>query len=187
MAQEIDKLSIGQLGALFPIIIKKYNPQWPEIYQAEKEKIVDIINKNWLLSINHIGSTAIPGIMAKPTIDILIEVSELFDKEAFIERFRTIGYHYIPQPENPAPHIMLTKGYTPKGFKGQAFHVHVRYKGGWDEIYFRDYLRKHLETAKAYEKLKLELANKHKHNREDYTDAKTDFIKEVMKFAKPSS
>jgi GrpB-like predicted nucleotidyltransferase (UPF0157 family) len=184
MTLELGKLSTEELGKLFPIHIVEYNPKWLEIYQTEKEKIVDIINKNWILSINHIGSTAIPGIMAKPTIDILIEVTKSFDKEIFLREFENIGYHYIPQPENPAPHIMLAKGYTPEGFKGQSFHVHVRYKGDWNEIYFRDYLIQHPETAKAYEKLKLELANKHKYNREDYKDAKTEFIKEVMKLAK---
>ena len=49
--------------------------------------------------------------------------------------------------ENSAPHIMFAKGYTPEGFAGQAFHVHVRYKGDWDEIYFRDYLLRHYDVA----------------------------------------
>ena len=81
MAQDLSKLSTEELGKLFPIIVSKYNADWPVIYQLEKEKILKIIPKKELLRINHIGSTAIPGIKPKPTIDILLEVSCNFNKE----------------------------------------------------------------------------------------------------------
>lgn len=78
--------------------------------------------------------------------------------------------------------MMFVKGYTIHGFEGQAFHVHVRYKGDWDEIYFRDHLRNNKQKAREYEKLKL--ATKYKYDREAYTDAKTDFIEKINKLAR---
>ncbi len=184
MNKDLYKLTTEELGKLFPIIIEEYNPDWPMIYENEKEIIEKLFDSNTIQRIAHIGSTAIKGIKAKPTIDILIEVAASFDKEEFIKLFENIGYQHIQQPENPPPHIMLAKGYSTKGFKGQAFHVHVRHIGDWDEIYFRDYLVAYPETAREYEKLKLELAEKHRNNREDYTNAKTEFIQRVIKMAK---
>jgi GrpB-like predicted nucleotidyltransferase (UPF0157 family) len=183
MNKGLNELTTEELGKLFPIIIEEYNSNWPMIYEKEKEIIEQQFDSNIIQRISHIGSTAIKGIMAKPTIDILIEVAESFDKEEFIRSFEAIKYQYIPQPENPPPHIMLAKGYSEKGFEGQAFHIHVRYKGDWEEILFRDYLNSNPEIAKEYEKLKLKLAKKHKNNREDYTNAKTEFIQKVMKMA----
>ena len=75
--------------------------------------------------------------------------------------------------------MMFVKGYTKAGFKGQAFHIHVRYKGDWDEIYFRDYLIAHPEVAREYEDLKIRLCSAFKNDREGYTEAKTDFVKMV--------
>ena len=96
----------------------------------------------------------------------------------------TIGYIYSPQPTNPAPHMMFMKGYTPEGFKGQAFHVHVRYSGDWDELYFRDYLIAHPDVADKYGKLKVELQKKFEHDRDGYTFAKTGFIKKFTALAR---
>ena len=79
---------------------------------------------------------------------------------------------------------MFMKGYTLDGFKGQAYHVHVRYAGDWDEIYFKNYLLKHPDTAEEYEKLKTELKNKFEHDREGYTNGKTDYIKRITLLAR---
>ncbi len=97
---------------------------------------------------------------------------------------QSIGYTYSPQPDNPPPHIMLMKGYTPDGFKGQVYHVHVRYNGDWDELYFRDYLVAHTEAAEQYGKLKLKLQKKYEHNRDAYTQAKSKFIREITVLAR---
>jgi len=80
--------------------------------------------------------------------------------------------------------MMFMKGYTPQGFKGQAFHIHIRYRGDWDELYFRDYLLTHPEIAVEYGELKSELQKKYEHDRDAYTDAKTDFIKRITKLAR---
>ena len=125
---------------LFPIFIVEPDSRWPRLYCDEERKIKSTLGKQNVISIEHIGSTAVKNLKAKPTIDILVEVPAGIEKESIIEKLRNLDYHYTPRPENPAPHMMFMKGYTVEGFKGQAYHLHVRYKGDWDEIYFRDYL-----------------------------------------------
>ncbi len=145
------------------------------------ELICNEVSKGSIMDFEHIGSTAVPGIKAKPSIDVLMVISSNTDLDELKSVIASLGYHCIPQPEKPAPYFMFAKGYTPQGFKGQAFHVHVRYPGNWDEVNFRDYLIQHPEKAKQYEELKMELAKKHKYDRDAYTNAKTDFIKNVQK------
>lgn len=145
------------------------------------EKSIDTDN---IARISHYGSTAIPGLPAKPTIDVLLEIKDDTDSEKLISAMQGAGYIYSPQPDNPAPHMMFMKGYTPEGFKGQAYHVHVRYSGDWDELYFRDYLISHPDAADEYGKLKLELKSRFEFDRDAYTNAKTDFIKKVTRLAR---
>ncbi len=186
MKKQLNEMTNSELGELFPIIISDPNPDWVRIFENEKEKIIECIGKQNILSIEHIGSTAIPNLKAKPTIDILLEVPLSFNKEDLIEKVTALGYHYSAQPENPPPHMMFMKGYSLSGFVGQAFHIHVRFKGDWDEIYFRDYLRKHSEVAKEYEELKDRLSVLYRNDREKYTDKKTGFIKRVTETARKS-
>ena len=184
LKKDLHKMNTKELGKLFPIIIQEPNKNWEKRFKIEKKIIIDSFKTTDLESIEHIGSTAIPNLKAKPIIDILVEVSHDLNDKIIIKNFENIKYHYIQQPDNPPPHMMFVKGYFIDGFKGQAFHVHVRYKGDWNEIYFRDYLRKNQKTAKKYEELKLQLALKHKNNREAYTQAKTDFIETINKLAR---
>jgi GrpB-like predicted nucleotidyltransferase (UPF0157 family) len=137
-----------------------------------------------IVRINHIGSTAVPGLIAKPTIDILIEIQNNTDTQRLIVNLQSVGYRYISQPNNPVSHRYFVKGYTPQGFKGLVFHVHVNYKGDWDELYFRDYLLKHPEIAADYGNLKLELQKKYEHDRDGYTSAKTEYIKRITGLAR---
>jgi GrpB-like predicted nucleotidyltransferase (UPF0157 family) len=176
----LNNLSPQQLGKLFPIIISEHKPKWKVLFCKEKELICNAVRKGSILDFEHIGSTAVPGIKAKPTIDVLMVISCNADLGELKSVFASFGYHCVSQPKNTAPHLMFAKGYTPQGFKGQVFHVHVRYPGNWDEICFRDYLIKHPEKAKQYEELKLGLAQKYKYDRDAYTDAKSEFIKNVM-------
>jgi GrpB-like predicted nucleotidyltransferase (UPF0157 family) len=94
------------------------------------------------------------------------------------------GYIYSPQPGNPPPHMMFLKGYTEKGFVGQVFHVHIRYAGDWNELYFRDYLIGHPDVAAAYGELKRQLWHRHEHDRDAYTEAKTKFIQRFTALAR---
>lgn len=184
MKTKLDKLSTEELGKLFPITISEYNPEWPDIFEKEKSILLTAINSETIINIEHIGSTAVAGLAAKPTIDILLEITDETDTKNLIKIIKELDYNYIYRPENPAPHIMFVKGYAEEGFKGQAFHIHVRFKGDWDEKYFRDYLREHPETVFEYASLKYELAEKYKNNREAYTEAKTDFIQKINEIAR---
>lgn len=80
--------------------------------------------------------------------------------------------------------MMFMKGYTEKGFSEKVFHLHVRYLGDWDELYFRDYLRSHTDISQAYGDLKIALKDKYEHNRDGYTEAKTEFIRKYTTIAK---
>ena len=173
-----------ELGVLFPIRLVEPNDNWPQIFEEEKEKLLAVFNDLKDIRIEHIGSTAIAGIKAKDTIDILMEVPENIPGKTIIERICKEGYEYTQQLDNPPPHMMFVKGYTINGFRGQAFHIHVRYFGDWNEIYFRDYLRAHKEVAREYEAIKIELEGMHRNNRETYTEAKTKFVEEINDIAK---
>jgi GrpB-like predicted nucleotidyltransferase (UPF0157 family) len=172
-------MTIGELGKLFPIIITDYSDRWHDLYIAEAKLITDSFLQTDGVKIDHIGSTAIPGLKAKPTIDILMQITEQIDIQKLKDTFRSLGYLINDHPENPAPHMTFVKGYTKQGFKGQAYHVHIRYHGDWDEIRFRDYLIKNKEIAKEYEILKLELADKYPNDREAYTGSKTEWIEKI--------
>ena len=82
--------------------------------------------------------------------------------------------------------ISLNKGYTPNGFAKKVFHLHLRLEDDADEIYFRDYLNSHPDVAKEYEELKLQLWKEYEHNRDAYTNAKTQFVKKYTNLAKNS-
>lgn len=178
-SKSLNNMTIAELGQLFPIIIADYSDKWHDLYKTEAKLITDSFIQTEILRIDHIGSTAIPGLKAKPTIDILLQVTEQIDIQKLKDTFKSLGYQINNRPENPAPHLTFVKGYTKQGFKGQAYHVHVRYIGDWDEIRFKDYLIKHNEIAKEYETLKLKLAEKYPNDRETYTDSKTEWIEKI--------
>ena len=177
--RDLDKLTLKELGQLFPIIIKEHSDRWSGLFREEAKHITDSFSQSEIVSIDHIGSTAIPGIKAKPTIDILLQITEQLAISKLKETFSSLGYLINHHPENPAPHMTFVKGYTPQGFKGQAYHVHIRYPGDWPEIRFRDYLIKNSAVAKEYETLKLTLAEKYPNDREAYTASKTEWIENI--------
>jgi GrpB-like predicted nucleotidyltransferase (UPF0157 family) len=186
MKKQLNQLTNNELGKLFPIIISEPDPNWKKLFMAEKKKIEKVLGSKEIVRLEHIGSTAIPGLKAKPSIDILLEITETAEHRVLIDGLGKLKYHFIPKPENPAPHMMFVKGYTKNGFEGQAFHVHVRYGGDWDELYFRDYLIQNPRVAKEYEKVKIKLSKEYKNDRDGYTEMKTGFIKRINKIARKS-
>ncbi len=172
-------MTTDELGQLFPIIIVDYNPDWPKLASIELKNIIKIVGKDNVSRIEHIGSTAVPGLCAKPTIDFLLEILDITNCDLLIKQLQKIDYQYIHKPENPPPHMMFAKGYAGSGITGQTFYIHVRYTGDWDEIVFRDYLIKNQSVSAEYSRLKKKLAEEFKHDREKYTDSKTTFIKKT--------
>lgn len=184
MPKPLNEMTNEELWRLFPIILSEHDEKWKERYLAEEKILVSAVGKGFIERISHIGSTAVKGLIAKPTVDILLEIKEHTKLSDLIENIKNVGYLYSPQKENPPPHMMFMKGYTPQGFLGKVFHVHVRYQGDWDELVFRDYLIGHPETARAYGELKKVLKEKFEHDRDGYTDAKTEFIQGVVRLAR---
>ena len=177
-------MTTEELGRLFPIIISEHDPMWHALYLIEKTNLEQMIGLNNIVRINHYGSTSVPNLYAKPTIDILLEIKNDMDTNRIISLLKGIGYNYSPQPDNPAPHMMFMKGYTTRGFSGQAYHVHVLYSGDWNELYFRDYLILYPDILEEYGKLKLQLNERYEFDREGYTSAKSYFIKKITEQAR---
>ena len=174
MREDWSGITKEKLAMLFPIMLEDHNPMWSDCYMQEKD-FLQTVFKNHIIRINHIGSTSVAGLLSKPTIDILIEVSKNTDIEAITEELINKGYVVNHANDDI---ITFIKGYTPHGFEGQAVHIHVRYSGDWGELYFRDYLVLHADIAREYERLKKELKEKYLHDRDGYTEAKGQFIKE---------
>ncbi|MBK5719877.1 GrpB family protein [Dysgonomonas sp. Marseille-P4677] len=175
--KELKDLTNEELWQLFPIVLSEHKDYWTDDYNLEEQLLMEVIGTGNIARINHIGSTSVPQLLSKPTIDILLEIKQAADTDSLIKRIESIGYIYTYQPNNPTPHMMFMKGYTLNGFEEKVFHLHVRYFGDWDELYFRDYLKQYPEVAKQYGQLKLELKDKFQHDRDAYTEAKTDFIR----------
>ncbi len=176
MTKPLSEMTKEELWALFPIILTQHDAAWALRYAREQERVERAVGKENIARVSHIGSTAVPGLLAKPTIDILLEITEACDTDALKATLTADGWLFCPQPQNPPPHMMFMKGYTPEGFIGQAFHLHVRYGGDWDELYFRDYLISHPEAARGYAALKEQLKQRFEHDRDAYTDAKEEFV-----------
>lgn len=134
-----------------------------------------------IVCIEHIGSTAIKTICAKPIIDILVEAENDTDFKN-IEQI-LVKHAYICMSENEK-RISFNKGYSIEGFADRVFHLHLVHKGEHDELYFRDYLQEHMQTAKEYENLKIALCEQYKNDCDAYTNSKTEFIKKYTQIAK---
>ncbi|MBX4269594.1 GrpB family protein [Clostridium estertheticum] len=184
MGKELSEMALKELWELFPIILKKHNTDYKEWYETEKQKLLSRIGRKDISRINHIGSTAVEGLIAKPTVDILLEI----DNEINIEQLRDTllhnGWLLMSFENKPCMKMVFNKGYTKEGFAEKVYHLHVRYYDNWNELYFRDYLIEHDEVAKAYGELKLELIEKYEHDRDGYTNAKTNFILKCTEKAK---
>lgn len=177
MAKSLSEMSLEELWALFPIILRNYNPEWPQWYQEEEQLLLKVFSQK-LVRIQHIGSTSVPGLMAKPTIDILLEASADCSPEELRGLGGQCGYVAMAESSQGAYRLDMCKGYTPEGFAERVYHLHIRYEGDWDEPYFNEYLRRHPEKAAEYVALKVELQKLYEHNRDAYTGAKGKFVRE---------
>ncbi len=166
-------MTLEELWELFPIFLVEHNDHWKDDYKEIEICLHDLLKDFPVHRISHIGSTAIQGIRAKNIVDVLIEIPAAGDMKAMAVILEQNGFTIMSAEE---PRISLNKGYTVNGFADKVYHIHLRYAGDNDELYFRDYLNDHPEVAKEYETLKLRLAEQYEHNRDAYTDAKTDFI-----------
>lgn len=176
MDKELSDMTIEELWKLFPIILVDHNVDYKKWYIEEKQNIEKTVGKGTIKRINHIGSSAVMGLVSKPTIDILLEIenqSEIIKVERLLIED---GWLLMSSTETPHLNYVFNKGYTKKGFAEKVYHLHIRYLGDWSELYFRDYLIDHKKVANEYGKLKLELGKTYKNDRDGYTKAKTKFV-----------
>jgi len=165
------------------VVIVDYDPHWVEEFQAESQRIRAAIGP-YLTIIEHVGSTAVPGLAAKPVIDMLAGIRSLADAPACIAPLQALGYIYIPEYEDELPerrYFQRLRG------EEHTHHLHMAETTSefWKkELLFRDYLRSHPETAATYDRLKRELAAQFGRDRAGYTDAKTEFITAVLEQAR---
>lgn len=178
MSDDLAALSLEALWRLFPILLREYDPAWPDWYRDEAAALRAVLGRGRVVRTNHIGSTAVPGLAAKPTVDILLEVGRACDIDFVRSRLLAAGWLLMHVNDDYDLWLVFNKGYTPQGFAEKVFHLHVRYPGDWDELYFRDWLRAHPDTAGAYAALKRQLAGEYRHDRDGYTEAKTPFIRQ---------
>ena len=183
MKKQLHEMSNQELWELFPIILKEHNPQYKVWYEIEKQSILEKIKTDDIIRINHIGSSVVEGLLAKPTIDILLEMDGCCNVTQLKADLETMGWSLNKQENDPLS-LMFIKGYTSDGFADRVYHLHVRYVGDWDELYFRDYLIKHADIAKEYGNLKLRLLKAFEHDRDKYTDEKSDFVLKYSTMAK---
>jgi GrpB-like predicted nucleotidyltransferase (UPF0157 family)/ribosomal protein S18 acetylase RimI-like enzyme len=169
-------LTLKELWQLFPIELTEHNPAWRDWYEAEESSLLALLG-DAIDKIEHIGSTAITGILAKPIVDILLQVAPGCDVDRLKTSLEGSGWLLMTEQVFPDVRSDWNKGYTPEGFAEKVFHLHVRQTGDWDEPRFRDYIASHPETAAEYEALKRRLFIEHRYNRDAYTEAKGEFIR----------
>ncbi|MEM2921623.1 MAG: GrpB family protein [Candidatus Bathyarchaeia archaeon] len=163
-----------------PVVIVDYDSRWPAIYEEEKHLILNKVGGR-SLGIEHIGSTAVPGLGAKPIIDMMLGINGPTDAGELLPILREIGYTDVtPEPGDPEWYYCLGK--KASTHNQLYFHLHLmkHLSKTWGRhLLFRNYLRTHPDTAQKYESLKRELAAKYGSDKA-YTNAKTKFIADVI-------
>lgn len=184
MINELSEMTLEELWELFPIILKEHNEEYGLWYETERQQLVNHIRKDDIKRISHIGSSAIKNLISKPTVDILLEIDGCCNITQLIDNLQSEDWILMSKHFEPTAEIVFCKGYTPDGFAEKVYHLHVRFFGDWNELYFRDYLIDHSDVANEYGNLKLSLEKEYKHNRDGYTNAKSNFILKYSNIAK---
>ncbi|MBE9040597.1 GrpB family protein [Oscillatoriales cyanobacterium LEGE 11467] len=166
------------------VTIVKYNPNWPLFFQQEADRIREVLKGDLIARIAHFGSTAVPGLAAKPIIDLLVGVRSLSEaKQLAVSRLETLGYAYWRN--NPEPRRMfLVKGLPPNGPRTHHIHMVEPNSVLWERLLFRDYLCQHSDEAARYAQLKYHLALRFSGDREAYTAGKAEYVASVMEKAR---
>ncbi|MFS0613365.1 GrpB family protein [Lederbergia ruris] len=165
-----------------PIVqLEDYNPNWENQFAYEKRRIIGAIGKQ-ILGLEHIGSTSIKGMQAKPIIDIMVGLRDLKEVPQLVNPLEEIEFEYVPKPE------LIDRKLFRKGEWGQGTcHLHIckLNSNEWKEkLWFRNYLRLNPQIAKEYVALKKDLASRYTHDRPTYTMKKEPFIKSVIQLAR---
>jgi GrpB-like predicted nucleotidyltransferase (UPF0157 family) len=171
------------------VAVAPYNPEWPESFRREREHLLSCLPKDLIGRVEHFGSTAVPGLSAKPIVDMLVEVTDLDATRVRIAPLlESQGYDYFWRPthgDNGPPFYAWFIKRDPQGLRTHHIHmVEKDFADHWDRLLFRDYLIEHPEVAREYEHLKVQLASASKLDRVAYTRGKTEFVVQVTEQAK---
>jgi putative glutamine amidotransferase len=150
------------------------DPSWPDRFAEEAARVEAVLPDGLVTRIDHVGSTAVPGLAAKPTIDIQVSLRTLVPRDAYVEPLVALGYRWVLDPWDEH-HEFFSRDVEGR----RAFHVHVCSAGSaWERrhLVFRDRLRANPGEAEAYERLKRDLASRHPRDTFTYTDGKAAFI-----------
>lgn len=156
--------------------VAEYDPAWPVAFERERVRVAAALGAR-ALAIHHVGSTAVPGLAAKPIIDLLVEVARLDDALDCIAPLAALGYAFIDHPEN------VERRFFRKGIP-RTHHLHIVERGSdtaGEHLAFRDALRADPARREAYAQLKRALAERHPNDRRAYTRGKAEFIAEVLR------
>jgi len=167
-----------------PVFLVEYDAAWPVRFEAERARIEATLGSRGA-NIEHIGSTAIAGMAAKPIIDIMALIPDVGEWRHYADRLGTLDYHYFPYGEDQHPE---RRWFCKPGPTERTHHLHLVEWGSLfhrDHLMFRDYLRTHADAARDYEDLKRRLARQFPTDRDAYTDGKTDFVTSVLRRAHP--
>jgi GrpB-like predicted nucleotidyltransferase (UPF0157 family) len=160
-----------------PIRIVPYDPGWPALFEEERAALDEAIGRWATGGIHHIGSTAVPGLDAKPIVDILVGVEDLEGSKAAFGPLDELGYLYAPY------RVEEMHWFCKPHPSRRTHHLHLVSAGSSrfrDELAFRDRLRADPQLAAQYAELKHRLGARLEHDREAYTDAKADFIRSAL-------
>ena len=166
-----------------------YDPCWPELFDKERRHLLSCLPADLVKRIEHFGSTAVPGLSAKPIVDILVEVADLEETRMRIAPIlEAQGYDYFWRPSNDDGKPPFYAWFIKRDQNGNRTHhihmVELSFGHHWDRLLFRDYLIAHPEIARQYGDLKERLAHTHHRDRVAYTKAKSDFITRVTTLTK---
>jgi len=164
------------------IEIVSCNPSWPRLFEKEKTFLQDTLPDDLLGRIEHFGSTAVPGLSAKPIIDILVEVTSLEEtKKCVVPILELEGYEYLWRPTigNQPPYYAWFIKRNSKGARSHHIHMVESDSELWKRLFFRDYLIDFPAEAKRYDTLKKTLAKRYSHDRIEYTKQKSAYIQKI--------
>ncbi|MGZ4974190.1 MAG: GrpB family protein [Limisphaerales bacterium] len=170
------------------VAIVPYDNCWPEMFERERLHLQSCLPVDLIKRIEHFGSTAVPGLSAKPIIDILVEVTSLEEtKRRIVPLLEAQGYDYFWRPSHGDSTPPFYAWFIKRDENGnRTHHIHMVESQfeHWDRLLFRDYLIEHPDIAHEYDNLKKKLANAHSTDRVSYTQAKSGFISMVTEKAK---
>ena len=176
--EQIEAMTIGELAPLTaPIVLADYDPAWPDLYAREEARIRDALGDR-VLRIEHTGSTSVPGLAAKPIIDITMLVADVTDEPAYVPDLEVAGYVLRIREDEP-------DWYDHRVFKGPDTNVNLHvFSNGCVELErmvgFRDWLRTHDDDRDLYERTKRDLVTRNWQYVQNYADAKTEVVEEIV-------